>query len=517
MPTVSSTDILVPNIQERAHAWAQPPVLAFPLSGPDLPNTASEIESPSDSSAESRDTDTNAGDPTPAPRGNHLAWTISPHSAQLSGIPEPSQISLSFSSLSFSHCSRSKTTSNPSPSASTPPSVSASPNLKPRGRSKSISSLLLLRTPAPCPASVDCESSNNNACLKGNNSGNRTRANTIATAFHPVRRSAFTTPSAAFFTPISHPSWDPLPPTGPASHLPHPHMHVHAHAHGHAACTPVSASPNKSTTLMPIISNPNTISNEDARLLDPSYLSSIPLPSHNRQYRYSSGIKSKTNVRGAYTHAMPYIDSQGTLHDPDYRPFPLIRYTKPIPSPFAIRKPYWESDDDDLPVELGDYEDDEDDNIGDTPNTPRSTTPFICYFLETHKLKRGSPSRNTGPSSRLFGSSENGYDCNSRGDRGKWGKGPSQGQSNAGTRSQLKPYTIYTYATIIPGFGNRAPVHTHPQTTSTPSTGALPVNQYVATLSTSSSVTDDVAAGKEKRGWGGILRRTGKKEEGGKE
>lgn len=489
--------------RERAHTWPQPPSLTLTPSDDDSDPSISaisksEAEYVHDSSADlQRASNTGADGPTPGPRGHHLAWTISPRLAQPPSIPALSQYSLSLSSLSLPRCSRSKSAS-PTSSLSASLFLDSSSFLDPELNQQEahVNSNSLLCAPTPC-STTNYDPSSGNTSTKGNSNGIRNRANTIATTTSPppTRRSALAT-TAAFFSSMSRPSWDPFP----LIHTTSSHSHSHGGTHGHTNNTIASPSPNASIASSSSIFHPNPISSEDARLLDPSYLSSATLSFQNGYHGGGSA---------AYSHVIPYIDPQGTLHDPDYRPFPLIRHTKqPIPSPFAIRKPYWETEDVDLEAEFSDsYGDDGYDTDGSTPNTPTSTTPFICYFLETHPLKRGTPSR-AGPSSQPFGSDMSG---NGRRGRRRKGKG-GHGHGGAGARPQLKLGATYMYATFATGVGNRNPNYSHSPITPTTAPAPLPVTQYTTALSASPPRMDDVSMGKEKRSWGGLLWKSGRKE-----
>ncbi|KAF9447068.1 hypothetical protein P691DRAFT_802979 [Macrolepiota fuliginosa MF-IS2] len=475
MSTFAAFPILTPNLiaGEHSHSWNPPPTLTLTLTDAD-PFSALHLSEPASGSS----VGDNTNGSIPGPRGHHLPWAISPRLTQAPGTPAFPQISLSLSPLSC--CSQPKTGISTLSSSLLTSAPSSPPlNLKSGVRSKSISSFLL-RAPAPRPVSI-CKPGHNNAYPKGS-SGNRTRANTIASTPPPTRRSAFAT-TAAFFTSMSRPSRDTIP-TLSHSHSHASLRHAHTHAHGHATSSAASASPGTSAVPIPI-SNTSRISSEDARLLDPSYLSSMPMPSYNGYHGYSSsGIGSGR----AYIHAIPYIDPQGTLHDPDYRPFPLIRQSKqPIPSPFAPRKPYWESDDDEFEFEFGDRCGDvEDDGVGSTPSTPTFTTPFICYFLETHQLKRGSSPRRAGSSSRVFGRNGNGR------------KREKEPNSVTGTRSHLKVSTTFMGAA---GIGP-----------TTPTLSSVAVPMCTTVLSTSPPAMGGVSSMKDKKGWSGILWRSGKKE-----
>jgi hypothetical protein len=237
---------------------------------------------------------------------------------------------------------------------------------------------------------------------------------------------------------------------------------------------------------LPIISHSNPLTSEDARLLDPSYLSSVALYS---QHRHHHGDAT------TFTHIMPYIDPQGTLHDPDYRPFPLIRYTKhSTPSPFAIRKPYWESEADDCDTEFGDSSRDGDDDGYGTDdslsNTPTSTIPFICYFLETHPL--GTPLPAGSSSSHLFGEKNRTNNCYGLGKKNKGNQG------RGGCRSQAA--ATYMRAKFSTGVIGRSSGYTH--SPNAPTTTSLPaVAQYADTLLASPEPMDDVGMTKGRRGW----------------
>ncbi|KAF7760835.1 hypothetical protein Agabi119p4_10244 [Agaricus bisporus var. burnettii] len=235
-------------------------------------------------------------------------------------------------------------------------------------------------------------------------------------------------------------------------------------------------------------SRSNPLTSEDARLLDPSYLSSIPLSS---QYRCNSGDST-------FTHMVPYVDPQGTLHDPDYRPFPLIKNTKKsTQSPFAIRKPFWESEADDVGTEFGDsYGDDEGYDTDDSlPSTPTSTAPFIYYFFETHPLE--PPSRAGSPSPHSFGEDrKNG--CSEIGKKNK------RNQSRGDCRTQFMCTKFSTGVTSRNADYTPSP---NVSTTSLPS-----VAQYADTVSASPQAMDDVGVAsvtKVKRGWSVRLWRKG--------
>ncbi|KAF5348264.1 hypothetical protein D9756_010462 [Leucocoprinus leucothites] len=495
--------------RERASTWAQPPTLIITSSdsaSSSVPSSAyakSEPEQAPGSSAGPEDSEIDVLNPEP--RGHRLAWTIPSQIVQPPSIPAFSQISISLSTLSFTR-SRSK----PSPSSSqlfsspsTPAALSSSGTKSDQRdtQNKSPAPSHFLRAPSPHPSHFAHDWGSNDTSLS-----DRGRANSFYTSFAPSaasRRSAFTS-TAAFFTSMSRPSWDPSPLIISTS-----------------SSTTASASASPSTTTAPksIISNSNPISLEDARLLDPTYLSSVPIPFQNISHGLCTGGSSGLGA-AAYSHAIPYVDPQGTLHDPDYRPFPLIRQAKrPSISPFAIRRPYWETDldDEDSDSFLGGGEDGYDTD-GSTPSTPTSITPFIYYFLETHPLKRGTPLRNNhkiNDSSSIFGSNYGSSDRRNA-ERGKRGKGPG---------SQFKLGTAYMCATIATGLGGKnsqgghnAYTPTTPTRATANSINAPIIPQYAATLSTSPPPTEDVShhgKEKEKKGWGGLLWKSGGRKEGG--
>lgn len=223
-------------------------------------------------------------------------------------------------------------------------------------------------------------------------------------------------------------------------------------------------------------------------MLDPSYLSSFA--SSSQHWLHNGDTTSST-------HIAPYIDPQGTLHDPDYRPFPLIRYTKhSTPSPFAIRKPYWESEADDLDAEFGDtFRDGDDDDGYDTDDslssTPTSTTPFICYFLQTHPL--GTPLRARSPPSHLPGEKNRANNCFGLGKKSK-----GRQVRGGGCRSQAATYMRAKFSTGVIG---RSSGYTH--SPKAPTTTSLPVvAQYAENVLASPVPMDDVSMTKGRRGWG---------------
>lgn len=287
------------------------------------------------------------------------------------------------------------------------------------------------------------------------------------------------------------------PSRDPASTTPsyaHSRLHLYPQTHANAN---VTANASSSTLSIPTTSIRNLINSEDARLLDPSYLSPAPITSQSGLGRYFASSAERTgNSGGTYTSIIPYIDPQGTLHDPDYRPFPLINHKKQTgPSPFAVRKPYWDSGDEE---EFGSTfgtscEEGETETGRSTPNTPRSTTPFMHYFLKTHPLEHGSPPPEpSGPS------------CDSR-------DNDLKGTKTRGKRRGHKPYVppqLKVNTSCMSIATDHTQGYTHSPTTSAEDFKAgSSVGHSTNAFLSNSLLMGDVSPGKEKRGWVGLLRK----------
>jgi len=256
-----------------------------------------------------------------------------------------------------------------------------------------------------------------------------------------------------------------------------------SYSHGNTT-TNVSTSPSTPTLTKSIFSCANPTNIEDARLLDPSYLSSVPIPLHNFSHGLCAGGSSRFG--GAqYSHAIPYVDPQGTLHDSDYRPFPIIRQNKrPSLSPFATRKPWWETGDGDG------FESDHTDTDEDTP--------FIHYFFKRYPLKRSGSHDNCPVTTD--------HHTDKCVGRGKRGKGPPLLKLNTSSAGL--------------GAGSSAGYHTHASTI--PARAAACHNaplipQYATMLSSSPPAVENVShhgREKEKKIWSSLRWKSSNRKEG---
>lgn len=201
---------------------------------------------------------------------------------------------------------------------------------------------------------------------------------------------------------------------------------------------------------------------------------------------------------------VPFVDPQGTLHDPDYRPFPLIKYSKQsTPSPFAVRKPYWESEADDFETGFGDAYGDDDgyDTDESQSDTPTSTSSFICYFLETHPL--GAPLRAGSSSSHILAENKKSGSCFGMGKKNK----RNQGRGGVGVGGGRAQYVCAKFSAAA-GVLSRNPSYVRSPSAPT-ATSLPPVPQYADAILASPEPMDEVSITKGKRGWGGRLWKKG--------
>jgi len=252
-----------------------------------------------------------------------------------------------------------------------------------------------------------------------------------------------------------------------------------SYSHGNTT-TNVSTSPSTPTLTKSIFSCANPTNIEDARLLDPSYLSSVPVPPHNFFHGLCAGGSGRFG--GAqYSHAIPYVDPQGTLHDSDYRPFPIIRQNKQSLSPFATRKPWWETDDDGFESDHTDTDED---------------TPFIRYFFKRYPLKHGG--------SRYSCPMTTNHHADTCLGRGKRGKGPPLLKLNTSSAGL--------------GAGSSAGYH---NASAPPARAAVCYNpllpHYATTLSSSPPAVQNVShhgRDKEKKIWSSLRWKSSNRKEG---